>query len=77
MIDLKIKIIKYIKKLNSTNLSPLLSGNISIRTRKNGINGFLITPSGRKYNNLKPQDIVLLEPDIGGLLLLHMPWVVV
>ena len=61
MIDLKIKIIKYIKKLNSTNLSPLVSGNISIRTRKNGINGFLITPSGRKYNNLKPRDIVFVS----------------
>jgi len=38
-------IIKFSKLLNKTNLSPLRSGNISVRCK----NGFLITPSGMKY----------------------------
>jgi len=61
MIDLRKKIIKYVKKLNSTNLSALRSGNISIRASANGINGFLITPSGIKYNNLEPKNIIFIS----------------
>ena len=61
MIDLRKKIIKYVKKLNSTNLSALRSGNISIRASTNGINGFLITPSGIKYNNLEPKNIIFIS----------------
>ena len=34
-IDKKKSIIRYAKKLNSTNLSPLRSGNISIRHARN------------------------------------------
>jgi len=43
--SLKLEIIKYSKKLNSTNLSALRSGNISARTRQKGVEGFYITPS--------------------------------
>jgi len=59
MSELKIKkdIIKYSLLLNKTNLSPLRSGNISVRYK----NGFLITPSGKKYQNLKPKDIVFVN----------------
>ena len=42
------QIIEYSLKLNSTNLSPLRSGNISLRSEENGIEGYLITPSGKK-----------------------------
>ena len=49
MINKKLEVIEFSKRLNSTNLSPLRSGNISARSDENGIQGFLITPSGKKY----------------------------
>ncbi len=56
----KSEIIKYSKKLNTTNLSALRSGNISIRASEKGVDGFYITPSGRKYSTLKTKDIVFV-----------------
>ncbi len=61
MSKLKSKVIKYSKKLNTTNLSALRSGNISLRAKKNGVEGFYITPSGRKYSSLKPKDIIFVS----------------
>ena len=61
MENLKAEVIKFAQKLNSTNLSPLRSGNVSVRTTINNIEGFLITPSGIKYELLKETDIVFLE----------------
>ena len=61
MSKLKTEVIKYSKKLNVTNLSALRSGNISVRAKENGAEGFYITPSGRKYSSLKPQDIVFVS----------------
>ena len=55
------KVIKYSIKLNTTSLSPLRSGNISVRSIENNVEGFLITPSGKKYESLKPEDIVFLS----------------
>ena len=55
------QIIEYSLKLNSTNLSPLRSGNISIRAKEDEKNGYLITPSGKKYETLKPEDIVFMS----------------
>ena len=43
--------------LNSKNLSALRSGNISSRYK----DGFLITPSGKKYSSLKQSDIVFVS----------------
>ncbi len=54
------QIIEYSLKLNSTNLSPLRSGNISLRGSEDDIEGYLITPSGKKYETLKPEDIVFM-----------------
>jgi len=54
------KIIEYSLKLNSTNLSPLRSGNISMRSKEGEKDGYLITPSGKKYESLKPEDIVFM-----------------
>jgi len=45
---LKTDVIRYSKKLNITNLSALRSGNISVRVKEKGIDGFYITPSGMK-----------------------------
>ncbi len=63
MSNLKREVIKYAKKLNDTNLSPLRSGNVSVRTDLSGKEGFLITPSGIKYNDLQEDEIVFLEMD--------------
>ena len=60
MIELKKQIIEHAQKLNRTNLSPLRSGNVSIRVTHDNVEGFLITPSGTKYESLVPEDIVFL-----------------
>ena len=59
-LDQRNQIIEYSLKLNSTNLSPLRSGNISLRVREDEIEGYLITPSGKKYETLKAEDIVFM-----------------
>ena len=61
MSKLKAEVIKYSKKLNITNLSALRSGNISVRAKEKGKDGFFITPSGREYGSLKPKDIVFVS----------------
>jgi L-fuculose-phosphate aldolase len=58
---LKSQVIRYSKKLNITNLSALRSGNISVRAKEKGVEGFYITPSGMKYSSLKTQDIVFVS----------------
>ena len=57
MSKIKAEIIKYSKMLNSRKLSALRSGNISVRYKE----GFLITPSGKKYSSLKTKDIVFVS----------------
>ena len=59
MRNLNSEIIKYSKMLNTKKLSALRSGNISVRYK----NGFLITPSGKKYSTLKNKDIVFVSLD--------------
>ena len=57
MKNLRSEIIKYSRMLNSRYLSALRSGNISARFK----DGFLITPSGKKYLSLKNRDIVFVS----------------
>ena len=57
------EVITYSIKLNTTNLSPLRSGNISLKCIENSVEGFLITPSGKKYDTLKEEDIVFVSND--------------
>ena len=59
-LDQRNQIIEYSLKLNTTNLSPLRSGNISLRGKEDDKDGYLITPSGKKYETLKPEDIVFM-----------------
>ncbi|MDC0344038.1 class II aldolase/adducin family protein [Pelagibacteraceae bacterium] len=61
MNKIKAEVIKFSKKLNITNLSALRSGNISVRTKEKGVDGFYITPSGMKYSSLKNKDIVFVS----------------
>ena len=51
MENLKIRedIIEFSIKLNTTNLSTLRSGNLSVKAKENNVDGFYITPSGKKY----------------------------
>ena len=63
MDNLKKNIIKYSKKLNTTNLSALRSGNISARAKVKGVDGFFITPSGIKYDSLKTKQIIFVSLD--------------
>ena len=60
-LDQRNKIIEYSLKLNSTNLSPLRSGNISSRAKEGNIDGYLITPSGKRYETLGPEDIIFMD----------------
>ena len=53
-------VIEFSIKLNETNLSPLRSGNISVRGFEDDKEGFFITPSGKKYETLKAEDIVFM-----------------
>ena len=62
MDHLKNEVIKFAKKLNSDNLSPLRSGNISHRAEGDR-DGFFITPSGKKYSDLKSDDIAFVSLD--------------
>ena len=57
MKNLRLEVIKYAEMLNSKKLSALRSGNISVRYKE----GFLITPSGKKYSSLKNKDIVFVS----------------
>ena len=57
------EVITYSIKLNTTNLSPLRPGNISVKCIENGVEGFLVTPSGKKYDTLKEEDIVFVSND--------------
>ena len=59
-LDQRNQIIEYSIKLNSTNLSALRSGNISLRGKEDDKEGYLITPSGKKYETLKAEDIVFM-----------------
>jgi L-fuculose-phosphate aldolase len=58
---LKTEVIRYSKKLNTTNLSALRSGNISVRAKEKNVDGFYITPSGMKYSSLKTNDIIFVS----------------
>jgi len=50
-------VIDYCLKLNQENLTRGSSGNISIRNQ----NHIAISPSGMEYNQLKPEDIVIVD----------------
>lgn len=57
--DVRKEIIETALKLEPTGLSKGTSGNVSARVD----GGFLITPSGVKYERLRPQDLVFMDMD--------------
>ena len=60
-LEKKKQIVKYSKIFEKNKLSPIRSGNISIRHKRNNIEGFLISPSGKKNIDLKTKDIVFVS----------------
>ncbi|PPR78661.1 MAG: L-fuculose phosphate aldolase [Alphaproteobacteria bacterium MarineAlpha2_Bin1] len=60
-IDKKKLIVTYAQSFNSLNLSPLRSGNISIRHKQKSKDGLLITPSGKRYESIREKDIVFVD----------------
>ena len=53
------KIIKTISKMQEAGLIKNTSGNVSIKIDQN----ILITPSGKSYDELKAEDLLLLDKD--------------
>ena len=51
-LDQRNQIIEYSLKLNSTNLSPLRSGNISLRAKEDNKEGYLITKPDSTETNI-------------------------
>ena len=63
MIEKKKEIIKYSKLFSEKGLSPIRSGNISIRHKIKNVDGFLISPSGKKNSKIGARDIVFVSMD--------------
>ena len=57
---LREEVTRIAREMSASGLSPMTSGNVSARTPENGV---LITPSGLNYEDLEPQDIVMVSLD--------------
>ena len=53
------EIVKACQDMNRRGINQGTSGNISVRVKE----GFLLTPSGMAYDEMRPGDIVLMRPD--------------
>ena len=60
-LEKKKEIVKYSKFFEKNKFSPVRSGNISIKHKRNNLEGFLISPSGKKNIELKTTDIVFVS----------------
>ncbi|MAH89480.1 MAG: class II aldolase [Pelagibacterales bacterium] len=60
-INKKKEIIKYLKLFVIDSFSPIRSGNISIKYKLKGKEGFLISPSGKKNIELTTKDLVFVS----------------
>ena len=56
-LQLRKQILDAAKAMNSLGINRGTSGNVSARWKK----GFLITPSGRRYEDTKPADMVFID----------------
>ena len=63
MPELRRQLIETACRMAPANLNRGSAGNLSVRTRENGLDGFLITPSGMDYEVLVPEDIVFMRLD--------------
>ena len=60
MIKKKKNIVKYSRLFITKGFSPVRSGNISVRHKIGNLNGFFISPSGKKNDELKTDDVVFV-----------------
>ena len=63
MPELRRQLIETARRMAPANLNRGSAGNLSARTRENGLGGYLITPSGMDYEVLVPEDIVFMRLD--------------
>ena len=63
MPELRRQLIETACRMAPANLNRGSAGNLSARTRENGLDGYLITPSGMDYEVLVPEDIVFMRLD--------------
>ena len=63
MPELRRQLIETACRMAPANLNRGSAGNLSVRTRENGLDGYLITPSGMDYEVLLPEDIVFMRLD--------------
>ncbi|MBQ6772472.1 MAG: class II aldolase/adducin family protein [Synergistaceae bacterium] len=55
------QVVEYCLKMSEKRLSPGTSGNISVRNPENKL--IALSPSGMDYYIMKPEDVVILNPD--------------
>ena len=55
------QIVETSKFLADSKLSPIRSGNVSIRHKKKNVSGLLISPSGKKNSSLRTRDVVFVD----------------
>ncbi len=63
MPELRRQLIATACRMAPANLNRGAAGNLSVRARENGEDGYLITPSGMDYEVLVPEDIVFMRLD--------------
>ena len=63
MPELRRQLIETACRMAPANLNRGAAGNLSVRARENGVEGYLITPSGMDYEVLVPEDIVFMRLD--------------
>ena len=63
MPELRRQLIATACRMAPANLNRGAAGNLSVRARENGVDGYLITPSGMDYEVLVPEDIVFMRLD--------------
>ena len=63
MPELRRQLIETARRMAPAGLNRGAAGNLSVRTRENGEDGYLITPSGMDYDVLVPDDIVFMRLD--------------
>lgn len=54
------EVIETARRMNALGINVNKSGNVSLRAEFNGIEGFLITPTGIDYEELEKEDIVFI-----------------
>ena len=63
MPELRRQLIETARRMAPAGMNRGAAGNLSVRTRENGEDGYLITPSGMDYDVLVPEDIVFMRLD--------------